>query len=158
MRSVNNVRHQPKTFETAMQWARHFMYGGVEMEDFLDGRGKRRVIFIDEAQVMPPRLQEKVKLWIEHEEVDARFVLATNNPEKLRSGLQSRLMTFDFSPTRTELPLLIEEAINRFHELLLPIAPRLTGADIEVVMQGYFPDLRRATIELLRLSFGRLEN
>ena len=154
MRPFHSVLGESREIRDGIKATERFIYGNpVPFED----APKRRLLFADEAQCLPAAVQEKMKLWMESDGVEAKFLLAINDETKLHASLRSRMVRFDFQP---EFPgdndVMMRELAERCRCIVATKHAAIEKTDIAAVIERFFPDQRAVVNELYRLHLSRI--
>jgi replication-associated recombination protein RarA len=115
-----------------------------------------RLLFLDEAQFLHPDTVEQLKVWIEHDALEAAVVLATHDEKSIHPALRSRLERVNFEPTMEEYRDLQRQAEARCREILSSENITATDDEIRNVVERTFPDLRTMINELHAFSLQKI--
>ena len=114
---------------------------------------KPKILFIDEAESLPKRIQQSMRHIVENSSTRCRFILTTNNYDKIIPEMHSRFTSLNFN-------LAIKETNKIIESLRLQIPAKLTELGITFdldrvhqILQIYFPDMR-AVINKIEYEFG----
>lgn len=107
--------------------------------------GNFRVVILEEAEQMSPNAQAALKRIMEDNEDNCRFILTSNNPQKLIAPIHSRCQTIVFHNIDEEQFLL------RMIQILEKENIKYTDELLEIYYRIAYPDLRKA-IGLLQLN------
>lgn len=106
---------------------------------------KNRVIILDEADALNVASQNSLKITIEAVAEKCRFILITNNHEKIIEPIKSRLKLICFDPIPREKAELISDYTKKVIEKLKQIHPNLSQDEISEIKESInlnYPDYR----------------
>jgi DNA polymerase III delta prime subunit len=132
-----------------------FMKGGGVFAHLPSTKEKRRVVFIDESQVLTKQIQERLKIMMEWEHVTATFLLLINDDSKLVTGLESRMAVFNFRPTKGEDGGMPFQVFERCKQIVAKKQANLSDGEIVEIVEDHFPDMRVIINELFKASLAK---
>lgn len=118
----------------------------------LDGKGKTKVIIIDEADGLSPLIQAAFRNFLEKYSSTCRFIFTCNYPDKIMDAIHSRCATIDYKFDKKELNVLIKQFAMRTVDIL---KKEHISYDIEAlkgVILKFFPDNRKILNELQKYA------
>lgn len=109
-----------------------------------------KYLFLDEYEKTSPAAQEAFKAYIEKYETSVRFLLTTNNINKINAGIRSRLTAINFDCQTNEEVKYLRNAYGKM--ILEVIAPAenisISKDTISGLLNRNFPDYRAMLKEL----------
>ena len=101
------------------------------------GFRKWKVIILDEADYLTPNAQAALRNLMETFSKSTRFILTCNYVEKVIDPIQSRCQTFAITPPSKK------DVAKRLHHILTEEGVTFENADLAVLVNSGYPDIRR---------------
>lgn len=132
-----------------------------EIEDFckfkpiIGSETQNKYVFLDEFEEVSPDFQKAFKAFIEkYSKNGVRFILTTNNLNKIDGGIKSRIPKLNFNPENPqEERVMKQQLLNRIVNVVLPKENiKIEKKLIVDLINRKFPDLRSIMVEIQILS------
>lgn len=112
-------------------------------------KGGRKFVLIDEADHLTSAVQPALRNFMEQYSSGAGFILTCNWPERIIEPLRGRCAVHEFRVPRDEQATLRAEMFKRLEHVLSSEGVEYDRQSVAVVLDKFFPDLRRV-INLLQ--------
>ncbi len=116
--------------------------------------GNLKIVILDEAERGSAAFQDGLKSFMETFSQNTRFILTTNNKNKIIDPIISRCTTIDFKIDNSEKQKLAIQLMKRLKMVLSENGIQFDPKILSEVILKYFPDFRRTINELQRYSAG----
>jgi DNA polymerase III delta prime subunit len=114
--------------------------------------GNLKVVILDEAERGTGAFQDALKSFMETFSKNTRFILTTNNKNKLIDPIISRCTTIDFKIEKKEQPKLASQLFKRLKTILDENSIEFEPKVLQSLIIKYYPDNRKVINELQRYS------
>ena len=114
--------------------------------------GNLKVVILDEAERMSGSAQDSLKSFMETFSRNTRFILTTNNINKVIAPIISRCTTIEFKTQKTEQPKLANQLFKRLKIILDENSVEFDPKVLQSLILKYYPDNRKIINELQRYS------
>jgi DNA polymerase III delta prime subunit len=114
--------------------------------------GNIKICILDEIERMSAAAQDSLKSFIEIFSQSTRFILTTNNQNKIISPIISRCTTIDFKFEAKDKPKLASQFFKRLKTILEENNVETDQKVLQTIVLKYFPDFRRTLNELQRYA------
>lgn len=111
-----------------------------------------KVVILDEAERGTGAFQDALKSFMETFSKNTRFILTTNNKNKLIDPLISRCTSIDFKIEKKEQPKLAGQLFKRLKVILDENSVEYEPKVLQSLILKYYPDNRKIINELQRYS------
>ena len=129
-----------------MNMVRHDVTQFASTHGFFDGK---KVVILDELErVRTTDTQEALKVLMEECEKNARFIVCTNNINKMIDPLQSRLMPVSFTHTSSDSQKMMLKAFKRVQFILNNEGIEFDKEVLANFVRKLYPDLRKVINQL----------
>jgi DNA polymerase III delta prime subunit len=111
----------------------------------------KRLIILDEAEALNAASQNTLKVTIEAVSDRCRFIMITNNPEKIIAPIKSRLKPVCFDQIPKNLEYLVSTHTKTIIDKIKLFRPHLNQdeiSEIEFIVKANYPDYRAIAVEL----------
>lgn len=120
--------------------------------------GNLKIVLLDEADRISANGQDALKATMEEFSKTTRFILTSNNKNRLIEPLHSRLTTFDFRIPEDEKKELLAQMMKRCAVILKQEDIEYDTKSLVSLVQKNFPDFRKTLNELQRYStYGKID-
>ena len=120
--------------------------------------GNLKIVLLDEADRISANGQDALKATMEEFSKTTRFILTSNNKNRLIEPLHSRLTTFDFRIPEDEKKELLAQMMKRCAVILKQEGIEYDTKSLVSLVQKNFPDFRKTLNELQRYStYGKID-
>lgn len=106
----------------------------------------RKIVILDEGDFLnPTSTMPSLRAFTEEFSSNCIFIMTANYVNKIIPPLRSRFTQIDFSFTKEEKTILIQQTVKRFVEILQSekvVVTKETVSTIAVIVKKYFPDIR----------------
>ena len=143
--------------------------------------GKRRIVFIDEAEQLTPDAWKALKVMTNDNRKTCVFIFATNHPDKIPEAIRSRCWEEIFDPNTDETMMAMVDRVltgenikrNPTMEIVIRKIVELSHGDMRTMMETYIrnlvsnPDMRldelpggsrEKIIEIFKSILGKLKD
>lgn len=118
----------------------------------LDGKGKLKVVLIDEADGLNHLTQPAMRNAMEKYSKTCRFILTCNYPDKIIPALHSRCATIDYKFEKSEMNNLVRQFAKRVVEILQAEKVTYDVEALKATIVRFFPDNRKILNELQKYA------
>ncbi len=111
----------------------------------------KRLLILDEADAMSEANQNSLKVTIEMVADSCKFILITNNPEKIIDPIKSRLINIRFDQTPGDYDSLVSKHTKTVIDKISKLQPDISQEqiyEISKIVKRNFPDYRRIANEI----------
>lgn len=110
--------------------------------------GGKKLVVLDEAERLSPPAQEALKVLIEQTECNARFILCTNNMQRIVPPVISRCQVVSFEHSEKDIQNLMVQYFKRLQFVLGNEKVEYDKAVVAELVKKLFPDMRKCLNEL----------
>ena len=122
---------------------------GNGLADALEsGSSPYRLVVLEEADELTPRMVAALRGYIEDNYGKGRFILTMNSLKKMTPALISRFTMVDFSVAGLDSTPEFASHIDRISKLLAKTGMKLDRATIDEICRSNFPDFRKMECEV----------
>ena len=114
--------------------------------------GNLKIVLLDEIERMSSAAQDSLKSTIEIFSKNTRFILTTNNKNKIIDPIISRCTTIEFKIEKAEQPKLASQLMKRLKLILEDNSIAYDSKVLQTLILKYFPDFRKTLNELQRYA------
>lgn len=114
--------------------------------------GNLKVVLLDEFERMSSSAQDSLKAIQEMFSESTRFIMTSNNQQKIIAPILSRSVVFDFTLTSAERDELIPLAFKRVVGILKAEKIAFDPKSVASLIQKHYPDMRKTLNEIQRYS------
>ena len=114
--------------------------------------GNLKIVILDEADRSTSAFQYGINTAIEAFSANTRFILTSNNINKIIPALISRCTPIHFKIEKKEQPKLAMQLMKRLQMILTENNVEFDNKVLQTIILKYFPDCRRVINELQRYS------
>ncbi|MDD4242798.1 MAG: AAA family ATPase [Bacilli bacterium] len=114
--------------------------------------GCLKVVILDEAERGTSAFQDALKSFMETFSENTRFILTTNNINKIIDPIISRCTTVNFKIEKSEQQKLAIQLMKRLELILIENSVQYDKKVLSQLILKYFPDFRKTINELQRYS------
>lgn len=114
--------------------------------------GNLKIILLDEIERMSSAAQDSLKSTIETFSENTRFILTTNNINKIIDPIISRCTTVNFKIEKQDQPKLAMLLMKRLELILIENSIEYDKKVVSQLIMKYFPDFRKTINELQRYA------
>jgi len=105
--------------------------------------GRRKVVFIDEAEGLSRESQAALRAFIESVSKSCSFVFTTNHIEKLSPAIQSRCICVDFTFTSEEAATMKMDFASRISSIISKEEVTVDRVRVATLISTLFPEFRQ---------------
>ena len=100
------------------------------------------MIIIDEADLIPSKVQTSLRTVVEKFSDNCRFILTANKIEKIDYALRSRMLELCFNMPVLQIEIEIQKYSNRIIDALKLSVSNLDETKVKEIIANRFPDCR----------------
>lgn len=121
--------------------------------------GNLKIVILDECERLSESAQDSLKGVMEMFEKNTRFILTTNNKNKVIDPIMSRCTLFEFNPLKEEERELMVQVMKRVAAALKSDYIEFDAKAVATLVQKFYPDMRSIFNELQRYSVnGKIDS
>lgn len=114
--------------------------------------GGKKLVVLDEAERLSGPAQEALKVLIEQTESNARFILCTNNMQRIVPPVISRCQVVSFEHSEKDIQGLMVQYFKRLQFVLSNEGIEYDKAVLAELVKKLFPDMRKCLNELQKYN------
>lgn len=114
--------------------------------------GGKKLVVLDEGERLSPNAQEALKVLMEQCEGNARFIICTNNMQRIVAPVISRCQVVEFDHTEADKQALMIQYFKRVQFILGNEGVEYDKAVLAELIKKVYPDLRKTIGQLQQFS------